>query len=90
MLGKPRPVAEEWQGRGARPEHIADDYSITLGSTDLYDFSESRTAEQAARRAGIGTITVRFKPTATSARTATLNIQDSVGTQIVQFSGTAK
>jgi hypothetical protein len=36
------------------------------------------------------TITVTFTPTVTGARSATLNIKDAVGTQVVQLSGTGK
>jgi len=64
--------------------------SITVGGTDPGDFSEKSTCG-ASRKAGWDcTITVTFDPTATGARTATLNIKDAVGTQTVQLSGTGK
>jgi hypothetical protein len=64
--------------------------SITLGGTDPCDFSETSNCGTNRKAGWDCTITVRFKPTATGARTATLNIKDAVGTQIVQLSGTAK
>jgi len=64
--------------------------SIALGGADPGDFSETNTCGS-SRKAGWGcTITVTFKPTATGARSATLNIKDSVGTQTVQLSGTGE
>lgn len=63
---------------------------ITLGGTDPGDFSETSNCG-ASRKAGWDcTITVKFTPTATGARTATLSIKDAVGTQTVQLSGTGK
>ena len=51
--------------------------SVTVGGT--------------SRKAGWDcTVTVTFKPTATGARTATLNIKDAAGTQTVQLAGTGK
>lgn len=64
--------------------------SIRLGGSDPGDFS-AKSACGSSRKAGWDwTITVTFKPTATGARTATLNIKDAVGTQVVQLSGTGK
>jgi hypothetical protein len=64
--------------------------SITLGGTDPCDFSETSNCGTSRKAGWDCTITVRFKRTATGAHTATLNIKDAVGTQIVQLSGTAK
>jgi hypothetical protein len=64
--------------------------SITVGGTDPGDFS-AKSACGSSRKAGWDcTITVTFLPTATGARTATLNIKDAVGTQTVQLNGTGK
>jgi len=64
--------------------------SVTVGGTDAGDFT-AKSACGSSRKAGWDcTITVTFKPTATGARTATLNVKDAVGTQVVQLSGTGK
>jgi len=64
--------------------------SVTLGGTDPGDFS-AKSACGSSRKAGWDcTITVTFIPTVIGAHTATLNIKDAVGTQIVQLSGTGK
>ena len=64
--------------------------SITLGGTDPGDFSETSTCKSSLKAGWDCTITVKFTPTATGARTATLSIKDAVGTQTVQLSGTGK
>ena len=64
--------------------------SITLGGTDPGDFSASSNCGSSRKAGWDCTISVTFKPTATGARTATLNIKDAVGTQTVQLSGTGK
>ena len=64
--------------------------SVTVGGADPTDFA-AKSACKASLNAGFEcTISVTFKPTATGARTATLNIKDSAGTQTVQLSGTGK
>ncbi len=63
---------------------------ITLGGADAGDFSESSKCSTSRKAGWDCTITVTFKPTVTGARSATLNIKDAVGTQIVQLSGTGK
>jgi hypothetical protein len=64
--------------------------SVTVGGTDPGDFS-AKSACGSSRKAGWDcTITVTFIPTATGARTATLNIKDAVGTQTVLLSGAGK
>ena len=64
--------------------------SYTLGGTDPGDFSEKSTCGTSRKAGWDCTITVTFTPTATGARSATLSIQDAVGTQTVQLSGTGK
>jgi hypothetical protein len=64
--------------------------SITLSGTDPGDFGEKSTCGSSRKAAWDCTITVTFRPTATGARSATLNIKDAVGTQIVQLSGSGK
>jgi hypothetical protein len=64
--------------------------SITLGGTDPGDFSETSNCGTSRKAGWDCTITVTFKPTATGARTAALNIKDAVGTQVVQLNGTGK
>ena len=64
--------------------------SITLGGSDPGDFTETNNCG-ASRKAGWDcTITVKFTPAATGARSATLSIKDAAGTQVVQLSGTGK
>jgi hypothetical protein len=64
--------------------------SVTLGGTDPGDFSEKSTCGSSRKAGWDCTITVTFLPTATGARTATLSIKDTVGTQTVELSGTGK
>jgi hypothetical protein len=64
--------------------------SVALGGADAGDFSEESTCGTSRKAGWDRTITVTFKRTATVARTATLNIEDAVGTQTVQLSGTGK
>jgi hypothetical protein len=64
--------------------------SITLGGTDPGDFSEKSTCGTSRKAGWDCTITVTFTPTVTGTRSATLNIQDAVGTQTVQLNGTGK
>jgi hypothetical protein len=63
---------------------------LTLGGTDPGDFKETSTCKTSREPGGDCTITVTFEPTTTGARTATLNIKDSAGTQTVTLSGTGK
>jgi hypothetical protein len=63
---------------------------VTVTGTDPGDFP-AKSACGSSLKAGFEClITVTFTPAATGARTATLNITDSVGTQTVQLSGTGK
>jgi len=64
--------------------------SITLTGTNASDFSATSNCGTSRKAGWDCTITVAFTPAATGARTATLNIQDAVGTQTVQLSGTGK
>ena len=64
--------------------------SITLGGTNPGDFSEKSTCGSGRKAGWDCTTTVTFTATATGARTATLNIKDAVGTQVVQLSGTGQ
>ena len=64
--------------------------SVTVSGTDPGDFP-AKTACGSSLKAGFECLlTVTFTPTATGARTATLNIKDAAGTQTVQLSGTGK
>jgi hypothetical protein len=62
--------------------------SITLGGTNAGDFTETSNCGTTRKARWDCTITVTFTPTATGARSATLSIQDAVGTQTVQLNGT--
>jgi hypothetical protein len=62
--------------------------SITVGGTNAGDFSETNNCGTSRKPGWDCTVTVKFTPTATGTRTATLNIVDAVGTQTVQLSGT--
>ena len=64
--------------------------SVTLSGTNVGDFSAKSTCGTSRKAGWDCTITVTFDPTATGARSATLNIKDAVGTQTVQLSGTGK
>ena len=64
--------------------------SITLGGTNPGDFTETSTCGASRKAHWDCTITVTFTPTVTGTRSATLNIQDTVGTQTVQLNGTGK
>jgi hypothetical protein len=62
-----------------------------LGGADRGDFSLTSSNCKATLKAGWEcTASVRFSPKATGVRSATLTITDSVGTQVVQLSGTGK
>jgi hypothetical protein len=63
---------------------------MTLGGADPGDFSETSTCKSSLKAGWDCTITVKFTPTATGARTATLSIKDAVGTQTVALGGTGK
>jgi hypothetical protein len=64
--------------------------SITLGGTDPGDFTETSNCGVGRKAGWDCTIGVTFTPTATGARTATLTITDTVGTQTVQLNGTGQ
>jgi hypothetical protein len=64
--------------------------SITLGGSDPGDFTETNTCGASRKSGWDCTITVKFTPAATGARSATLSIKDGAGTQVVQLSGTGK
>ena len=59
--------------------------SITLSGTDVADFSAKSNCGTSRLPGADCTITVTAKPAATGARTATLSIEDAVGTQTVQL-----
>ena len=75
---------------GSSPQVALDSDFITVGGADAGDFTESNTCGRRLKAGWDCTITVTFTPTATGARSATLSIQDAVGTQTVQLSGTGK
>ena len=64
--------------------------SVTLGGADPGDFSETSSCGKALKAGFECTIKVTFTPTTAGQRTATLSIKDSVGTQVVQLSGTGQ
>jgi hypothetical protein len=64
--------------------------SFTLGGTNPGDFSETNTCKTSLQAGWECTITVKFTPTVTGARSATLTIKDGAGSQTVQLSGTGK
>ena len=64
--------------------------SVTLGGADPGDFGATSACKSSLKAGWDCTITVKFTPTVIGARTATLNIKDSAGTQTVQLSGTGK
>lgn len=64
--------------------------SISLGGTNPGDFTETSNCGTSRKGGWDCTITVTFTPTATGARSATLSIVDTVGTQTVQLNGTGK
>ena len=64
--------------------------SITLGGADPGDFSDTSNCGKSLKASFECTIKVTFTPTTTGQRTATLNITDSAGTQVVQLSGTGQ
>jgi hypothetical protein len=65
---------------------------ITFTGADPGDFSETNTCGAQVPANGVCTISVRFKPTATGARTATLEVSDSANNspQTVSLRGTGK
>ena len=64
--------------------------SVTVAGTDPGDFPAKSACKSSVKGGWDCTITVTFTPTVTGARSATLNIKDAVGTQVVQLSGTGK
>ena len=64
--------------------------SISLGGTNPGDFSESNNCGSSVAAAKNCTITLKFKPTATGSRSATLSMADNGGgsPQIVRLTGT--
>ncbi len=64
--------------------------SVTLGGANPGDFADTSGCGTGRKAGAECTIRVTFTPTATGVRTATLNITDSVGTQVVQLNGTGK
>jgi FlaG/FlaF family flagellin (archaellin) len=64
--------------------------SVTVGGADPGDFGATSACKSSLKPAWDCTITVKFTPTVTGARTATLSIKDSAGTQTVQLNGTGK
>ena len=64
--------------------------SVTVAGTDPGDFPAKSACGSSVKGGWDCTITVTFTPSATGARTATLNIKDAVGTQTVQLNGTGK
>ena len=64
--------------------------SVTVGGADPGDFPAKSACKSSLNSGFECTISVTFKPTATGTRTATLNINDSAGTQTAQLSGTGK
>ena len=66
--------------------------SITLTGTDPGDYSQTNTCGSSVAAKGKCTISVTFKPTATGARPATLNVSDSASNspQTVSLTGTGQ
>jgi hypothetical protein len=64
--------------------------SFTITGTNASDFSETNNCGTSVKAGAYCTVTVKFTPAATGARTATLSIKDGVGTQTVALSGTGK
>ncbi len=64
--------------------------SIALGGTNPGDFTETSNCSVGRKAGWDCTIGVTFTPTATGARTATLTVTDTVGTETVQLNGTGQ
>ena len=64
--------------------------SVGLSGANPGDFSAKSSCGSAVLTGADCTITVTFKPTASGTRTATLQINDGLGTQSVTLSGTGK
>jgi len=64
--------------------------SVTVSGADPGDFPAKSACGKSLKAGFECLITVTFTPAATGARTATLNINDSAGTQTVQLTGTGK
>jgi len=64
--------------------------SITLGGADPGDFGQTSNCGTKRKAGWDCTIKVTFTPTTTGVRTATLNIKDAAGTQVVQLRGTGR
>jgi hypothetical protein len=64
--------------------------NVSLGGADPGDFTYRSTCPGTLLSGANCSISVTFKPTATGTRTATLQIQDGVGTQSVALTGTGK
>ena len=64
--------------------------SVTVGGTDPGDFGATSACKSSLKAGWDCIITVKFTPAATGARSATLSIKDSAGTQTVQLNGTGQ
>lgn len=64
--------------------------SITVTGTNASEFVQTNNCGTSLKAGAYCTVTVKFTPTATGARSATLNLVDAVGTQTVALSGTGK
>jgi hypothetical protein len=64
--------------------------SFTLGGTNPGDFSQTNNCGKTLNAGRDCTITVKFTPTVTGTRSATLTIKDGIGTQTVQLNGTGQ
>src|SRR5260370_41682865 len=89
MVGTPRRVAEVREKDGALNTTLVIT-TVTRSGTAPGDFRETSNCGSSRKAGWDCTITATFKPTATGARTATLNNKDVVGTQMEQLSGTGK
>jgi hypothetical protein len=64
--------------------------SFSFTGTNAGDFTQTSNCGTSLKAGAYCTVTVKFTPTATGARTATLNIVDGAGTQMVALSGTGQ
>ncbi|MFZ3341715.1 MAG: FG-GAP-like repeat-containing protein [Terriglobales bacterium] len=64
--------------------------SISVGGADPGDFPATSNCNSTEGAGADCTITVTFKPSQTGARSATISVQDNLGTQTVQLGGTGK
>ena len=64
--------------------------SVTITGTNATDFAQANTCATGLAAAATCPINVTFTPTAVGARTATLNVVDPTGTQMITLNGTGQ